>query len=153
MTFHPDDIVELSVVGQETDFASPIEDIDKSVGVVQQDLGKANTQPKGLVTELQEKLVDMEKKLRMERERCAVLERSCNRKGAELFTREQQMKGKHFSPILTLDVINGAHRRIPPKQGGQSQQAPKEVTQGALTKEKENTMAKKGEKNSKKKGL
>ena len=38
MTFHPDDIVELSVVGQETDFASPIEDIDKSVGVVQQDL-------------------------------------------------------------------------------------------------------------------
>ena len=78
MTFDPDDIVELSVVGQETDFASPIEDIDRSVGVVQQDLGKANAQPKGLVTELQEKLVDMEKKLRMERERCAVLENTRN---------------------------------------------------------------------------
>ena len=44
------------------------------------------SQPKGQVTELQEKLADMEKKLRMERERCAVLERSCNRKVAELFT-------------------------------------------------------------------
>ena len=84
----------------------------------------------------------MEKKLRMERERCAVLERSRNRKVAELFTREQQTKGKHVSPLLTLDVINGAHRRIPLKQGGQSQQAPKEVTQGTLTKEKENTRTK-----------
>ena len=98
MTFYPDDVVELSVVGQETDFASPIEKIDKSVGVVQQDLGKADVQPKGQVTELREKLADMEKKLRMERERCAVLKRSCNRKVAELFTREQQMKGKHGSP-------------------------------------------------------
>ena len=60
----------------------------------------------------------MEKKLRMERERCAVQEKSCNRKVAELFTKEQQMKGKHVSPLLTLDVINGAHRRIPSKQGG-----------------------------------
>ena len=76
MTFHQDDVVELSVVGQETDFASPIEKIDKSVGLVQQDLGKADAQPKGQVTELQEKLADMEKKLRIERERCAVLERS-----------------------------------------------------------------------------
>ena len=84
----------------------------------------------------------MEKKLRIERERCAVLERSCNRKVAELFTKEQQMKGKHVSPLLTLDVINGAHKRIPLKQGEQSQQAPKEVTQGILTKEKENTRIK-----------
>ena len=84
----------------------------------------------------------MEKKLRIERERCAVLERSHNRKVAELFTKEQQMKGKHVSPLLTLDVINGAHKRIPLKQGGQSQQAPKEVTQGILTKEKENTRIK-----------
>ena len=99
MTFHPDDVVELSVVGQETDFASPIKKIDKSVGVVQQDLGKADAQPKGQVTELQEKLANMEKKLRMERERCAILERFCNRKVAELFTREQQMKGKHVSPL------------------------------------------------------
>ena len=86
--------------------------------------------------------MDMEKKLRMERERCVVLERSCNRKVAELFTKEQQMKGKHISPLLTLDVINGAHRRIQLKQGGQSKQAPKEVTQGTLTKEKENTRTK-----------
>ena len=50
--FHPDDIVELSVVGQETHFVSPIENIDKSVGVVQQDLRKADAQPKGRVTEL-----------------------------------------------------------------------------------------------------
>ena len=84
----------------------------------------------------------MEKKLRIERERCAVLERSHNRKVAELFTKEQQMKGKHVSPLLTLDVINGAHKRIPLKQGGQSQQPPKEVTQGILTKEKENTRIK-----------
>ena len=49
------------------------------------------------------------------------------------------MKGKHVSPLLILDVINGAHKRI---QGGQSQQAPKEVTQGILTKEKENTRIK-----------
>ena len=35
----------------------------------------------------------------MERERCAVLERSRNRKVAELLTREQQMKGKHVSTI------------------------------------------------------
>ena len=94
------------------------------------------------MTALQEKLVDMEKKLRMERERCAVLERSHNRKVAELFTKEQRMKGKQVSPLLTLDVINGAHRRIPLKQGGQSQQAPKEVTKGVLTKEKENTRIK-----------
>ena len=66
-TFHPDDVMKLSVVGQETDLASPIKKIDKSVGVVQQDLGKADAQPKGQVTELQEKLADMEKKLRMER--------------------------------------------------------------------------------------
>ena len=52
------------------------------------------------------------------------------------------MKGKHVSPLLTLDVINGAHKRILLKQGGQSQQAPKEVTQGILTKEKENTRIK-----------
>ena len=142
MTFHQDDVVELSVVGQETDFASSIEKIDKSVSLVQQDLGKADAQPKGQVTKLQEKLADMEKKLRIERERCAVLERSRNRKVAELFTKEQQMKGKHVSPLLTLDVINGAHKRIPLKQGGQSQQAPKEVTQGILTKEKENTRIK-----------
>ena len=142
MTFHQDDVVELSVVRQETDFASPIEKIDKSVSLVQQDLEKADAQPKGQVTELQEKLADMEKKLIIERERCAVLERSHNRKVAELFTKEQQMKGKHVSPLLTLDVINGAHKRIPLKQGGQSQQAPKEVTQGILTKEKENTRIK-----------
>ena len=142
MTFHPDDVVELSVVGQETDFVSPIEKIDKSVSLVQQDLGKTDAQPKGQVTELRVKLADMEKKLRMERERCAVLERSRNRKVAELFTKEQQMKGKHVSPLLTLDVINVAHRGIPLKQGGQSQQAPKEVTQGILTKEKENTRIK-----------
>ena len=54
MTFHQDDVVELSVVGQETDFASPIEEINKSVGLVQQDLGKTAAQPKGQVTELQE---------------------------------------------------------------------------------------------------
>ena len=42
ITFHPDDVVELSAVGQETDFASPIKKIHKSVGVVQQDLGKAD---------------------------------------------------------------------------------------------------------------
>ena len=78
----------------------------------------------------------------MERERCAVLERSRNSKVAELFTREQQMKGEHVSPLLTFDVINGAHRRIQLKQGGESQQAPKEVTQGTLTKEKENTRTK-----------
>ena len=89
MTFHQDDVVELSVVGQETDFASPIEKIDKSVGLVQQDLGKADAHPKGQVTELREKLADTEQKLRIERERCAVLERSCNRKVAELFTKEQ----------------------------------------------------------------
>ena len=93
----------------------------------------------------------MEKKLRMERERCAVLERSHNRKVAELLTREQQMNGKHVSPLLTLDVINGAHRRIPLKQGGQSQQVPKEITQGTLTKEKENTRTK--HRIQKKKGL
>ena len=68
MTFHPDDIVELFVVGQETEFASPTEDIDKSAGVMQQDLGKANAQQKGLVIELHERLVDMEKRLRTERE-------------------------------------------------------------------------------------
>ena len=101
MTFHQDDVVELSVVRQETDFVSPIEKINKSVGLVQQDLGKADTQPKGQVTELQEKLADMEKKLRIERERCAILEKSHNRKVAELFTKEQQMKGKHVSPLLT----------------------------------------------------
>ena len=39
----------------------------------------------------------MEKKLRIERERRAVLEISRNRKVAELFTKEQQMKGKHVS--------------------------------------------------------
>ena len=88
MTFHQDNVVELSVVGQETDFASPINKIDKSVGLVQQDLGKADAQPKGQVTELREKLADMKKKLRIERERCAVLERSCNMKVAELFTKE-----------------------------------------------------------------
>ena len=47
MTFHPDNIVELSVVGQKTDFANPIENVNKLVGVVQQDLGKAEAQPKG----------------------------------------------------------------------------------------------------------
>ena len=51
-TVHPDDVVELSVVGQETDFASPNEKSDKLVGVVWQDLGKTNARPKDQVTEL-----------------------------------------------------------------------------------------------------
>ena len=42
----------------------------------------------------------MEKKLRMEKERCAVLERSHNRKVVELFTREQ--KGKTCLPTINI---------------------------------------------------
>ena len=68
------------------------------------------------MTVLRKKLVNVEKELRHEKERCAVLERSRNRKVAELFTKEQQRMGKQVSPLLTLDVINGAHKRVPLKQ-------------------------------------
>ena len=105
---HPDDIVDLSVVGQDTEFASPKEDIGD---VTQQEAGRADTQQDCLVTVLRKKLVNVEKELRHEKERCAVLERSRNRKVAELFTKEQQRIGKQVSPLLTLDVINGAHKR------------------------------------------
>ena len=60
--------------------------------------------------------MNVEKELRHEGERCAVLERLCNRKVAELFTKEQQRMGKQVSPLSTLDVVNGAHKRIPLKQ-------------------------------------
>ena len=59
--------------------------------------------------------MNVEKELRHERERCAILERSRNRKVAELFTKEQQRMGKQVSPLLTLDVVNGTHKRIPLK--------------------------------------
>ena len=84
----------------------------------------------------------MEKELRHEKERCAVLERSHNRKVAELFTKEQQRMGKQVSPLLTLDVINGAHKRVPLKQREESQHVPKRGNQGTVTKTKENTKTK-----------
>ena len=68
------------------------------------------------MTVLRTKLVKVEKELRHKRERCAILERLYNRKVAELFTKEQQRMGKQVSPLLTLDVVNGAHKRIPLKQ-------------------------------------
>ena len=54
--------------------------------VTQQETRRADNQQDRLVTVLRTKLVDVEKELRPERERCAVLERSRNRKVAELFT-------------------------------------------------------------------
>ena len=136
---HPDDIVDLSVVGQDTEFASPKEDIGD---VTQQEAGRADTQQDCLVTVLRKKLVNVEKELRHEKERCAVLERSRNRKVAELFTKEQQRMGKQVSPLLTLDVINGAHKRVPLKQREESQHVPKRGNQGTVTKTKENTKTK-----------
>ena len=116
MPCHPDDIVNLSVVGQDTEFTSPIEDIGDVTNVTQQETRRADNQQDCLVTVLRTKLVNVEKELRHERERCAVLERLHNRKVAELFTKEQQRMGKQVSPLLTLDVVNGAHKRIPLKQ-------------------------------------
>ena len=139
---HPDDIVDLSVVGQDTEFTSPIEDLGDMTNVTQQETRRADTQQDHLVTVLRTKLENMEKELRHERERCAVLERSRNRKVAELFTKEQQRMGKQVSPLLTLEVINGTHKRIPLKQQEESQQDPKRGNQGTVTKNKENTKSK-----------
>ena len=86
--------------------------------------------------------MNVEKELRHERERCAVLERSCNRKVAELFTKEQQRMGRQVSPLLTLDVVNGAHKRIPLKQRGELQQVRKRGNQGTVTKTKESAKTK-----------
>ena len=116
MPCHPDDIVDLSVVGQDTEFTSPIQDIGDVTNVTQQETRRVDNQQDRLVTVLRTKLVNVEKELRHERERCAILERSRNRKVAELFTKEQQRMGKQVSPLLTLDVVNGAHKRIPLKQ-------------------------------------
>ena len=80
------------------------------------------------------------RELRHERERCAILERSRNRKVAELFTKEQQRMGKQVSPLLTLDV--SAHKRIPLQQREELQQVPKRGNQGTVTKNKENTKIK-----------
>ena len=141
MPCHPDDIVDLSVVGQDTEFTSPVEDIGDVTNVTQQET-RADNQQDRLVTVLRTKLVNVEKELGHQRERCVVLERSCNRKGAELFTKEQQRMGKQVSPLLTLDVVNGAHKRIPLKQREESQQVPKREMQGTVTKNKENTKTK-----------
>ena len=86
--------------------------------------------------------MNVEKELRHERERYAILERSRNRKVAELFTKEQQRMGKKVSPLLTLDVVNGAHKRIPLKQREELQPVPKRGNQGTVTKNKENTKTK-----------
>ena len=142
MPCHPDDIVDLSVVGQDIEFTSPIEDIGDVTNVTQQDTRRADNQQDQLVAVLRTKLVNVEKELRHERERCAVLERLHNRKFAELFTKEQQRMGKQVSPLLTLDVVNGAHKRIPLKQREESQQVPKRRNQGTVTKNKENTKTK-----------
>ena len=139
MPCHPDDIVDLSVVGQDTEFADPKEDFGD---VTQQEAGRAYNQQDCLVTVLWKKLVNVEKELRHEKERCAVLEKSRNRKVAELFTKEQQRMGKHVSPLLTLDVMNGAHKRIPAKQDGKLHQVPNRGHQGTVTKNKENTKTK-----------
>ena len=139
MPCHPDDIVDLSVVGQDTEFADPKENIGD---VTQQEAGRADNQQDCLVTVLRKKLVNVEKELRHEKERCAVLERSRNRKVAELFTKEQQSMGKHVSPLLTLDVMNGAHKRIPAKQEEKLHQVPNRGRQGTVTKNKENTKTK-----------
>ena len=142
MPCHPDDIVDLSVVGQDTEFTSPIEDIGDVTNVTQQETRRADNQQDRLVTVLRTKLVNVEKELRHERERCAILERSRNRKVAELFTKEQQRMGKQVSPLLTLDVVNGAHKRIPLKQREELQQVPRRGNQGTVTKNKENTKTK-----------
>ena len=97
-------------------FTSPIEDIGDVTNVTQQETRRVDNQQDRLVTVLRTKLVNVEKELRQKRERCAVLERSCNRKVAELFTKEQQRMWKQVSPLLTLDVVNGTHKRIPLKQ-------------------------------------
>ena len=116
MPCHPDDIVDLSVVGKDTEFTSPIEDIGDVTNVTQQKTRRANNQQDRLVTVLRTKLVNVEKELRHKRERCAVLERSHNRKVAELFTKEQQRMGKQVSPLLTFNVVNATHKRISLKQ-------------------------------------
>ena len=76
MPCHPDDIVDLSVMGQDTEFTSPIEDIGNVTNVTQQETRRADNQQDRLVTVLNTKLVNVEKELRHERERCAILERS-----------------------------------------------------------------------------
>ena len=50
--------------------------------------------------------------------------------------------GKQVSPLLTLDVVNGANKRIPLKQREESQQVPKRGNQGTVIKNKENTKTK-----------
>ena len=50
--------------------------------------------------------------------------------------------GKQVSPLLTLDVVNGAHKRILLKQQEESQQVPKRGNQGTVTKNKENAKTK-----------
>ena len=50
--------------------------------------------------------------------------------------------GKQVSLLLTLDVVNGAHKRIPLKQREESQQVLKRGNQGTVTKNKENTKTK-----------
>ena len=120
-------------------YTSPIEDIGDVTNVTQQETRRVDNQQDCLVTVLRTKLVNVEKELRHERERCAILERSCNRKVAELFTKEQQRMGKQVSPLLTLDVVNGAHKRIPLKQREELQQVPRRGNQGTVTKNKENT--------------
>ena len=42
--------------------------------------------------------------------------------------------GKQVSPLLTLDVVNGAHKRIPLKQREELQQVPRRGNQGTVTK-------------------
>ena len=50
--------------------------------------------------------------------------------------------GKQLSLLLTLDVVNGAHKRIPLKQREELQQISKRGNQGTVTKNKENTKTK-----------
>ena len=61
MPCHPDDIVDLSVVGQDNEFTSPIEDIGDVTNVTQQETRRADNQQDHLVTVLRTKLVNVEK--------------------------------------------------------------------------------------------
>ena len=96
MPCHPDDIVDLSVVEQDTEFTSPIEDIGDVTNVTQQETRRADNQQDRLVTVLRTKLVNVEKELRHERERCAILERSRNRKLLSNLPRNSKGWGSRF---------------------------------------------------------
>ena len=55
MPCHPDDIVDLSVMGQDTEFTSPIEDIGNVTNVTKQETRRADNQQDRLVTVLRTK--------------------------------------------------------------------------------------------------